>query len=93
MLGYKIDGSNLVVVAMNGWADPEPAWWLNLQAHPDATVDLEDGSRAVTARKANAEEQTRKRLQPSQIERFGLSERSLGSYAGRTHRSRAARGP
>ena len=25
---------------MNGWADPEPAWWLNLLAYPDATVDL-----------------------------------------------------
>ena len=25
---------------MNGWADPEPAWWLNLQAHPEATVEL-----------------------------------------------------
>jgi hypothetical protein len=21
-------------MAMNGWADAEPAWWLNLQAHP-----------------------------------------------------------
>ena len=39
-------GPNLVTMAMNGWADPEPAWWLNLQAHPDATVDLVDGSRA-----------------------------------------------
>ena len=26
---------------MNGWADPEPAWWLNLLAHPDARVDLD----------------------------------------------------
>jgi hypothetical protein len=25
---------------MNGWADPEPAWWLNLQANPEATVEL-----------------------------------------------------
>ncbi len=38
---------------------PSPAWWLNLQAHPDATVDLEDGTPAVTASKANADEQTR----------------------------------
>ncbi len=44
MLGYKMDGPNLVTVAMNGWADPEPQWWLNLQAHPEAIVDLEDGS-------------------------------------------------
>ncbi len=34
---------------MNGWADGEPAWWLNLQAHPVASVDLADGSRSVRA--------------------------------------------
>jgi hypothetical protein len=33
--GYIEDGSNLVTKAMNGWSDPEPAWWLNLMAHPD----------------------------------------------------------
>ena len=26
------DSTDLVTMAMNGWADPEPAWWLNLQA-------------------------------------------------------------
>ena len=40
ILGYFEDGPNLVTMAMNGWADPEPAWWLNLLANPDATVDL-----------------------------------------------------
>jgi deazaflavin-dependent oxidoreductase (nitroreductase family) len=59
IVGYKEDGPNLVTVAMNGWSDPEPAWWLNLQAHPEATVDLHDGPRAVTGRRANADEQTR----------------------------------
>ena len=29
------DGPDLVTMAMNGWADAEPGWWLNLQAHPD----------------------------------------------------------
>ncbi len=32
ILGHIEDGSNLVTKAMNGWADPEPAWWLNLLA-------------------------------------------------------------
>jgi deazaflavin-dependent oxidoreductase (nitroreductase family) len=50
---------NLVLVAMNGWADPEPAWWLNLQAHPDALIDLADGSREVTARVVNPQERSR----------------------------------
>ena len=40
IVGYIVDGPNLVVPAMNGWADPEPAWWLNLQAHPRRTVEL-----------------------------------------------------
>jgi hypothetical protein len=26
ILGYYEDGPNLVTLAMNGWADPEPAW-------------------------------------------------------------------
>ena len=25
----------MLVQLLNGWAAPEPAWWLNLQAHPD----------------------------------------------------------
>ena len=56
ILGYFEDGPNLFTMAMNGWGEPEPAWWLNLQAHPDATLDLPDGSRAVTARAAAGEE-------------------------------------
>ena len=60
MVGYFEDGPNLVTMAMNGWGDAEPAWWLNLQAHPDVTVDLVDGPRQVTGRAAQGEE--RKRL-------------------------------
>ena len=59
ILGYIEDGPDLVTMAMNGWADPEPAWWLNLQAHPDVTVDLPGGSRAVRARAANEDERPR----------------------------------
>ena len=59
ILGYYEDGPNLVTTAMNGWADGEPAWWLNLQAHPDATVDLVDGSRTVRARAAQGDERAR----------------------------------
>ena len=59
ILGYYEDGPNLVTMAMNGWAEGEPAWWLNLQAHPDASVDLVDGSRAVRARAAEGDERSR----------------------------------
>ena len=59
MLGYFEDGQNLVTLAMNGWADGDPAWWLNLQDQPVAMVQLRDGPRAVRARAATAEERTR----------------------------------
>ena len=40
MLGYVEVGPNLVTLAMNGWGAGEPAWWLNLQAHPEALVEV-----------------------------------------------------
>ena len=59
ILGYIEDGPNLVTPAMNGWADPEPAWWLNLQAHPEAVVELPGGTRRVRARVAAGDERAR----------------------------------
>ena len=59
MLGYFEDGPNLVTMAMNGWADGEPAWWLNLQAHPDAMVDLVGGPHPVRGRAAYGDERER----------------------------------
>ena len=59
IVGYYEDGPDLVTLAMNGWADAEPAWWMNLQARPDATVDLPHGSRAVRARIAVGAERER----------------------------------
>jgi F420H(2)-dependent quinone reductase len=59
ILGYFEDGPNLVTMAMNGWGDAEPAWWLNLQANPDTTVELIDGPRAVRGRAATPEERPR----------------------------------
>ncbi len=40
IIGYLEDGPNLVVLAMNGWDEGYPSWWLNLKAHPDAVVRL-----------------------------------------------------
>jgi deazaflavin-dependent oxidoreductase (nitroreductase family) len=60
IVGFIEDGPNLVTPAMNGWLEPEPAWWLNLQASPDAIAELPDGStRAVTARSAIGDERRR----------------------------------
>jgi F420H(2)-dependent quinone reductase len=59
ILGYYEDGPNLVTMAMNGWGDPEPAWWLNLQDQPDAVIDLKGSTRAVRAHAADGEERER----------------------------------
>ena len=59
LVGYFEDGPDLVTMAMNGWGEGEPAWWLNLQAHPDVRVDLPDGPRLVTTRAATGEERER----------------------------------
>jgi deazaflavin-dependent oxidoreductase (nitroreductase family) len=59
IVGYLEDGPNLVTMAMNGWGAPEPAWWLNLQARPDTTVELPTGPRAVHRRAATPDERPR----------------------------------
>ena len=59
ILGYFEDGPNLVTLAMNGWSEAQPAWWLNLQTHPDTTVELADGVRRVRGREAVGEERDR----------------------------------
>ena len=77
MVGYFQDGPNLVTMAMNGWGEGEPAWWLNLQAHPDTRVDLADGPRRVRARAARGEE--RERL----WSRWREIDKNLDAYAAR----------
>ena len=60
IVGYYEDGPNLVTMAMNGWGPAEPAWWLNLQAHPDAVVELASRDRRdVHGRAAQGEERDR----------------------------------
>ena len=85
ILGYFEDGPNLVTMAMNGWGDPEPAWWINLQAHPDTTVELVDGRRAVRGRAATPEE--RPRLWARWADYDG--EEQLSSWAARRSRETA----
>ncbi len=63
---------------MNGWEEGHPAWWLNLQAHPDAVVGLAgQDPRPVRARAATGEE--RDRL----WQRWGAINADLDAYAGR----------
>src|SRR5918994_1125881 len=41
-------------MAMTGWGASEPAWWLNLQAHPEAVVELAGGIRRRVLSRAAA---------------------------------------
>ena len=59
VLGYIEDGDRFVTLAMNGWDPADPAWWLNLQAQPEATADLVGGSREVAAYRATGTERER----------------------------------
>jgi deazaflavin-dependent oxidoreductase (nitroreductase family) len=58
-LGYLEDGEDLITMAMNGWADPEPAWWLNLKSNPTAILTLPGGRYRVRAREASQAERPR----------------------------------
>ena len=83
IVGYFEDGPNLITMAMNGWGDPEPAWWLNLQAHPEITVDLVDGRRQVTGRAARGD--ARERLWA----RWQEIDKNLDGFAARRSRETA----
>ena len=75
ILAYLEDGPNLVTLAMNGWGEGEPAWWLNLQATPQVQVQLKDETRQVVARSATGPE--RDRL----WERWALSDKNFDAFA------------
>ena len=61
MIGYfDDDDDGIVTMAMNGWGAPEPAWWLNLQAQPEATLAIAGGTTiSVVGRRAIGEERDR----------------------------------
>src|SRR5919197_5630946 len=51
-LGYLRDGDDFAVVASNSGLDSPPAWWLNLQANPEAEVNVAGGTLAGRGRGA-----------------------------------------
>ena len=60
IVGYIEDDSVPVVLAMNGWDEGLPAWWLNLEAHPDTVIRLKgEPERPVCARKVEGDERDR----------------------------------
>jgi deazaflavin-dependent oxidoreductase (nitroreductase family) len=60
IVGYLEDGSDLVAIAMNGWDEGHPSWWLNLQADPHATIRLaHQDPHPARAREATGDERDR----------------------------------
>ena len=77
MVGYFEDGQDIVTMAMNGWAPGEPSWWLNLQAHPVATLELADEQRIVRGRAADGAERARL------WDRWRVIDKDLDAFAAR----------
>ena len=68
-LTYLRDGADLVLVASKGGYPKHPAWYHNLRANPDTTVQVGSQRIAVHARVATPEERTR--LWPRVVELYG----------------------
>ena len=56
---YVRDGEDLVIVASKGGFPKHPAWFHNLMANPDTTVQVGSEHRPVHARVAKPEERER----------------------------------
>jgi deazaflavin-dependent oxidoreductase (nitroreductase family) len=77
---YMPDGENVVLVASKGGHPRNPAWFHNLLAHPDTTVQIGSRRKAVHARVAEPAE--RKRLWPKVVRLYG----GYADYQRRTER-------
>ena len=56
---YVKDGENVAIIASKGGYPKNPAWFYNLKANPDTTVQIGSERRAVHARVAEPEERER----------------------------------
>jgi F420H(2)-dependent quinone reductase len=79
-LAYFLDGEDVVVVASKGGHPKHPAWYHNLVANPDTTIQVGSERRAVRAHVATPEEHAR--LWPKAVE----ANRLWGEYQKRATR-------
>jgi F420H(2)-dependent quinone reductase len=79
-LVYARDGKNVVLIASKGGYPKNPAWFHNLQANPDTTIQIGPQRQQVHARVADAKE--RKRLWPVVVDVYG----GYDDYQRRTER-------
>jgi deazaflavin-dependent oxidoreductase (nitroreductase family) len=79
-LAYQSDAGRYVVFASKGGAPSNPAWYHNLLAHPNATIEVGTDTVDVLASEARGEE--RDRLYRTQAERVP----QFGEYEAKTSR-------
>jgi len=65
---YVMDGEDFVIIASKGGAPAQPAWYLNLKANPDATVEV--GDREVRVRPEEVDSEEKVRLWQKMIEMY-----------------------
>ena len=80
-LVYLADGDRIVVFASMGGAPTNPAWYYNLRAHPDASIEIGAETRPVKAVITSGEE--RDRLFRRQVSIFP----TFGEYEQKTTRT------
>jgi len=54
-LGFLRDGSSYVIIASYAGQPRNPAWFFNLQSHPEATIEVKKRQMQVKAETANPE--------------------------------------
>ncbi len=79
-LVYVRDGADVIIIGSKGGHPRHPAWYHNLRANPDTTVQIGRERRPVHARVATPEE--RRRLWPKAIATYG----GYSGYQQRTER-------
>ena len=79
-LAYSTDGDRFIVTASKGGAPTHPAWFHNLQARPEAIVEV--GLRRIPVRASVAEGEERSRL----WDRHVAVHPRIGEYPARTTR-------
>ena len=77
---YVKDGEDFVIIASNGGAPRHPAWYLNLMANQDATVEVGDREVRVRAEVVGPDEKPR--LWQKMVEMYS----SYDDYQGKTER-------
>ena len=81
-VGCLRQGERFAVLASNAGSDRSPAWWLNLQADPDAEILADRRRHAVRARRADPDQEAAlweefARLNPGFDEYRSLTERQI----------------